>query len=334
VKHCRMYLLLIMLAGSSCAQVYDVAFSVRVLDEDGLPVSNATLTVGFNRPKPYGDGAGEEVYDSLVTKTDTNGMCSVRGRARGSVHWGVEKEGYYRTLGMRCEFTNQRLGRLEPWEKVYEVTLRKRVRPTAMYARSLSNAEPPLRIPAMAQSIGFDLIRSDWVWPGRRGEVQDFVIRLDTEPAQMPPGYYDKHPRAIRHQDMTLTVAFTNGRDGLQSVMALPYQGSELRLPRFAPEGGYGTSIVSRYRVGPPLQNDMDCESQNYFFRIRSATNESGAVVRGLYGKIYGPFRYRPNGVIEFNYYVNPESNDRNMEYDPAKNLFEGLPAGERMWEP
>jgi hypothetical protein len=42
-----------------------------------------------------------------------------------------------------------------------------------------------------------------------------------------------------------------------------------------------------------------------------------------LYGKIYGDFDADfLRGRIGFTYYLNPEPNSRNMEYDPKQNLF------------
>ncbi len=48
-----------------------------------------------------------------------------------------------------------------------------------------------------------------------------------------------------------------------------------------------------------------------------------------LYGKMKGGFYISPDasnhGFIEFTYYLNPTPLDRNMEWDPKRNLFTGL---------
>jgi hypothetical protein len=48
-------------------------------------------------------------------------------------------------------------------------------------------------------------------------------------------------------------------------------------------------------------------------------------VKSALYGKIAGPISCGAQGYIEFTYYLNPTPNDRNMESDPTKNLFQNL---------
>ena len=75
----------------------------------------------------------------------------------------------------------------------------------------------------------------------------------------------------------------------------------------------------------------------NYFFRVRTKKDEAGKIVSANYGKIRGPldfgFRGRRNG-LGMTYYFNPTPNDRNMEFDPSRNLFADLPVAEQVHEP
>jgi hypothetical protein len=48
---------------------------------------------------------------------------------------------------------------------------------------------------------------------------------------------------------------------------------------------------------------------------------------RAHYGKIYGDF-------MNFTYYLNPTPNDRNVEFDPKRNLFTNLKDDERVTMP
>jgi hypothetical protein len=66
-------------------------------------------------------------------------------------------------------------------------------------------------------------------------------------------------------------------------------------------------------------------ENQYLVFRIRTVTDKDGKIVSANYGEIYGPFEYGLLGGkyrVQFNYYFNPTANDRNLEFDPPKNLF------------
>ena len=67
--------------------------------------------------------------------------------------------------------------------------------------------------------------------------------------------------------------------------------------------------------------------NHNYYFRVRTVLDGNGNVKSALYGKIYGDF-------MQFNYYLNPTPNDRNVEFDPKKNLMENLGPLESVSEP
>jgi hypothetical protein len=61
----------------------------------------------------------------------------------------------------------------------------------------------------------------------------------------------------------------------------------------------------------------------------------SGNVTSALYGKIYGDFSQDiGNDAVRFTYYLNPEPNSRNMEFDPKQNLFKNLPPLEQVTAP
>jgi len=77
------------------------------------------------------------------------------------------------------------------------------------------------------------------------------------------------------------------------------------------------------------------------FFHIRTELDNDGNVRSGLYGKIYGEidlgnFAWLHNSkpFISFNYYLNPNNNDTNIEFDPDKNLFRGIPDRLKVGEP
>jgi hypothetical protein len=67
-----------------------------------------------------------------------------------------------------------------------------------------------------------------------------------------------------------------------------------------------------------------------YFIRVRTVLGENGNVKSALYGKIRGDFRFyagtkAPQAGMGFDYYLNPTPNDRNLEFDPKRNLMTNL---------
>jgi hypothetical protein len=141
--------------------------------------------------------------------------------------------------------------------------------------------------------------------------------------------------------DKQLSIRFSNEGDGIQFVMAM---GGGLRLPRLEPTNGYASVLIERewqepYTNQPGrffVQTHSDYNKDaNYFFRVRTKKDSNGNIVSALYGKIYGDFsRNIGHDKINFTYYLNPEPNSRNMEFDPKQNLFKNLKPLERITAP
>lgn len=76
-----------------------------------------------------------------------------------------------------------------------------------------------------------------------------------------------------------------------------------------------------------------------YCFRVRAVLDRDGNVKSALYGKIAGNFRFyagtiAPTSGMGFDYYLNPKPNDRNVEFDPMRNLVKDLKPLEEVEEP
>ena len=103
---------------------------------------------------------------------------------------------------------------------------------------------------------------------------------------------------------------------------------------RTAPEGGYNANLDLHYsnslRPNPV---------PGYFIRVRSVLDENGKLKSALYGKITDNFKFfagtkAPHAGLGFTYYLNPTPNDRNVEFDPQKNLMKNLKPLEDVKEP
>jgi hypothetical protein len=177
------------------------------------------------------------------------------------------------------------------------------------------------------QPLGFDLEAADWVAPYGKGNVPDFIFTF----TETVPFVDDQRPF-----DAALTITFSNKGDGILSVPTPINGGSELRLPRYAPESGFESTLVKhigRAAKGQPLETDVR-DDENYLFRVRTVMNGTGHIKSALYGKIDGDINVWENRRLRFKYYLNPMPNDRNMEFDPERNLFGRLPFNDAVTAP
>jgi hypothetical protein len=305
----------VLVASSVSAQILpkrtpEWRISVKVVDEDGHPVSGADTSVDYYINPPPGQTKN---WDTIQALTDTNGLFTASHVDTGSASLGVHirRAGYYRTdvghdLGTSYDSARWRLNET--------LVLKKIGRPVPMYAKWLN-----LGIPILGQPVGFDLMVGDWVRPQGKGLSPDilFTAQLDK--------------RAENDSDYKLTVSFPKPGDGIQefNVPILPLgDGSALKSPHEAPADAYQPQWIQTQTRRPQqqMQGNRDL-NRNYFFRVRTSLDENGHIKSALYGKIYGDFMY-------FQYYLNPEANSRNMEFDPSQNLFKNLPVEQQVKRP
>jgi len=331
---------LLCIAGCVVAQeapverTYPAQITFRVKTDMGEPVSNVEVGVStFLRWEP-GEGFGRDINQTFTEKTNKDGIAIIHAESkRGRFGYGVkDTPGFYRDYGDYYKFNEVKEGRWEPWNPVIDVVLKPIIKPIPMYARKMGDITRLLELPVAAgQSVGFDLMVAEWVAPYGKGKVADLVFTLN----ELVPLTDAENPF-----DYTLTLTFANEGDGIQSVFAPPHKGSDLRLPRFAPEGGYEAKLekrIGRSARGQPL-NTGTREDQNYFFRVRTVLDEQGRIKSALYGKISGDMACdvinSRKGYVIFTYYLNPTSLDRNLEFDPQHNLSKGLRRSEKINEP
>ena len=328
MKTVIMLLTTAVLAISCSAQPLKTAsFTVKVMDEVGLPVSNATVSAGFYRnPKP-GYGAGMIQHQVFEGSTDTNGLCTVSGQCHGSASFKATKEGYYRSIWPKVLFRESSVTRWEPWNQLYEITLRKIENPIPMYARYLRGAP----IPVNGKELSYDLIQGDWLPPYGKGQTSDMVVLVNYEIGGMLR--YGKS----RKLEASIRVSFPNEGDGYLKILDSPGDGSVFHLPRYAPESGYAPIMTLREYENDEENYVPQDENINYFIRVRTEKDSEGKIVSALYGKIRGPIQFEfwpERAVCSMKYHLNPNPNDRNMEFDPNHNIFTNLTLTERANDP
>ena len=340
LKNCVLPFLLAILALPALAQEGRV--TVRVTDYDtSAVVTNAEVRAGFNTNIKPGWGLGGGRPNRETGLTDTNGVCTLTGSGNGgSVGIAVGKEDYYWSSGYSVRFTNVTgvlgMRKWEPWNSTVDVVLKKIIDPIPLYARCIREME----IPVENEPVGFDLVVGDWVSPHGDGKNPDFVFQMDRKPEQVIEKTSPHGPYSKTLYDVTLTVSCSNEGDGFHLVPMVPIghgPTSGLRMPYEAPLDGYEPTITKRAynSIEEPLHTDVQ-DDANYFFRVRTEKDEDGKIVSALYGKITGDFRFEPHvrKKLSFIYYLNPEPNDRNLEFDPERNLFKGLKSTEQVTAP
>jgi len=313
--------------------------TIKVVDEQGNPIENAKAGIALESPKSNSWGTNIKLLSGL---TDTDGLFSDEGETSPYVGLSAFKEGYYGVGSSFNKFTDTTgiLGfrKYQPWNPTVELVLKKVINPIPMYAIRMSgmrDGEYP-EIPETGRFIGYDLTVNDWVVPYGLGTHKDFLFKVDIVRAN-----------TYRDYDVTLTLSFPNEGDGLIKYTPDVSKGkSSLRMPHNAPIAGYSSEFVRHHERTPNIRTPIRTNGNpaydiNYFFRIRTELDKDGNVTGGLYGKIYGEidlgnFAWLHNSkpFISFNYYLNPTNNDTNIEFNPEKNIFKGIPDRLKVGEP
>ncbi len=319
---------LILLISQTVSALPTAKITIKVIDEQGNPVEGAEAGLVLETPKGIGQGWGTDTV-WVPGITDDEGFFTGEGATGPYVTLSAEKDGYYGVGSKFSQFTDVTgifgFRKYKPWNPIIEVVLKKIINPIPMYAvrRSDGGQVRPAVMPVIGRFIGFDLMENDWVVPHGLGTHRDFLFKVDIDRAV-----------SIRDYDVTLTLKFSNPKDGLIKYTPNTNKGrSVLRFPYHAPVMGYVDELVHHNESKPGeieigVSGNPDYDT-NYFFRIRTELDDEGNVIGGLYGKIHGQIQIgnqawlhdgKPN--IYFDYYLNPNNNDTNIEYDLEKNLF------------
>ena len=317
-------------------QANEGRFTVHAVDETGRAITGAVVKAQFMLAGMPGAGWGDYKLNNVEGITDAGGKCIITGKGDdSSASAGIFKDGYYVNT-CRIAFTNSQLGRWQPWNPTVEVVLKKIGIQVPMYAKKVWQAQ----IPSEGKPVGYDLIVGDWVAANGKGQIADLLFTF----IRQTNGVVEVNGRAHQLYDNSLSISFSNSGDGIQSVSAT---GSGLKLPRKAPTNGYSpklikrdfetvTNITSETRV--VRHSDFNGDA-NYFFRVRAKADDKGNITNALYGKIYGDFGgYIDMGKtmfrLNFTYYLNPEPDSRDMEFNTKSNLFNNLPPLEQVSAP
>jgi len=298
---------------------------LRAVDEQAKPVVGAAATIAFIA---FVQGAGQTHEGT----TDTNGEFSANGRAEHSVFLSAKKPGHYEA----------RVERL-PVDRSLDVpvVLPRVVNPVPLYANRFNpGSGRGLSFPVQNEWLGYDFEVGDWVQPHGAGRVTDIrfkfrksfmgfadnVRNLDEAKRSSQRGYAARREEWTEEKfrldagkwDAELEIAFPGEKEGLfEETRFLSY--SRLKMPHSAPLEGY----VPTWRYTANSYSPRTArEHVGFFLRTRVKLDSNGRILTANYAKVMGDFQLDPRGRLMFAYYFNPVSNERNLEFDPSRNLF------------
>jgi hypothetical protein len=303
--------------------------TLEVVDSRGRPVAGASGRMAFLRSDARGD------YDVSRGTTDEDGRIVFTGRTYGEAVFHVGKEDFYVTRG-RYWFQRPPTvppeverrphsgfkeidiypsqakgeiggGRWLPWNPLVQVTLKEKRRPVPLaFSFNMRCARPE-----HGEPVGFDLEVGDWVAPCGKGEHADIVLGYQTVPESADPsgGEKDGGKRFV-FSAPGISNGFVRMKRDAWSGLSSDYE---------APEDGYEPALAVPAGSGPVWPED-----EYLFCRTRTVLDPQGRIVHANYSKLYRMGRSGNGDVFILNtgpVWFNPADCDRNLEYDPDRNL-------------
>jgi len=317
---------------ASCQQVSEQNYEIKaeVTHEDGSPVVGAKLSALYLKPVSESPILMGKPTPTEISETDVTGHAVLKYKSLPTPSGGVAigKKGYYGSSYPNVHW--KPTGKFEDgsWQTEIKTVLKPVKNPISMHA---SLPQSRIRIPALDTTYGHDLMLASPLPPLGNGKFADFNFKI--------VGIYtDRTSHALK-----LIVSFPNEHDGFvefetpqrQSMTEPRMDGSSYISGYEAPAHGYKNHLERISRKNPDdgqALTDND-HHRNYYFRVRTSVDAKGNIVQANYGKLYGDFGFvGGNHSVKGNFasikwigsYFNPTPNDRNVEFDPKKNLLHG----------
>lgn len=294
---------------------------IRAMDDGGNPIAGASAVISFMRP---GNG-NSKVYRGA---TGEEGMFSARDQISIGAFVKVTKAGFYESV-IESGFDDE--------DHKLDVIMRRIEAPVPLVVR-----EVELAFPDTKEFIGFDFAAGDWLPPFGKGSVADIevefskvmngldytgeklerVLEMSKRAAAARGEEWtesDFH-RRVGKWDATLKVTFPTIDGGVVELDEgfVPYCG--LTMPHLAPEGGYGESL----EIEASTYDSSKISYTQAPLLLRTRVEKRGEeIVRAHYAKLPDGIGLDARGSLKFRYYFNPRVNDRNLEFDPNRNLAE-----------
>jgi hypothetical protein len=296
-----------------CAAATTAHFVVTVTDGEGNPVKNAQVQGYFTNArydyKPQPERLGV---------TDENGKTDISGPAIATVYVKVDKDGYYES--------EKRISVERNSSQSISFLLRPKKNPIAMYAKHMV-----VEVNKGVTAYGLNFFDGSLVLPNGMGADSDVYIAMQVSVESKDPANLELSQK--------LKFTFPNKNDGIAVAgMSEKWWDSKYKSAYQAPENGYADVFELYHARGKGKDNQDKNIEKPLYLRIRTITNKKGKIVSAIYCKIFpgirliGALSDTPGFIMT--YYCNPTPNDRNVEFDPSRNLFKNLKPDNRVLAP
>lgn len=305
---------------------------VRVIDTEGNPVPDATITARF-RFMDLGR------VNKVIYETDKDGRATVKGKCVEGVDFEITKPGWYiGNGGHSFLYSDKKLpnppykdGKWLPYGVEEVIVLKKKIQPVAMVF--VQKWFHDYETPELDKDYGWDMELDDFVEPLGKGKVADFYVRHSWE---LEEGVGIKKG---------FTISFPNCLDGYYMVDR--DHTSELTTPLKADvDAKYEKTLALKVEWGPdtkfipephreppyyyaqipfnrPIKETYLYElpkSKVLIMRTRSKVDENGTLVSAHYSYYLGPIVINEsilNTIHSYGTtYFNPYENNTSLEYD------------------
>ena len=273
---------------------------LKVSDDTGAPVSNASVCVNFDMlPTPH----------SVYGKTDTNGVCIAKGKTNGNrVRFLVGKDGYY---GSHKEISyvpmwkehDVKDGKWQPYGEGMTILLKPIKNPLKLCSVPVKDYK---FTDATCKWIGYDIEKNDFVKPYGTGVVSDFEVYLD----------WDRVYSIMDCKQAGYKIRFSESWSGYcsmqidaESEFPTPY--NAVTNATFLQEAEF----YDRYE-GKRVRNTFD-KSKCWIIRSRCRIDEHGRLIAANYSvvRLLGMSGSRElKAGFGFVGAFNPTPNDTNLE--------------------
>ena len=275
----------------------DTSVEIRISDDDGSPVSNATVHVCYN----VGKGRSE-----VFGKTDESGVFLFDRKTNGYGEIYVTKDGFYNSasrfsfidMGNEHEVAN---GAWQPSPSSMRILIRKIHKPIHLVSKY-----DWVDVPTTNRWISFDMMKQDWLPPYGKGITEDFRIFFL---------WNGKKPNERAEASLVLKVA----SDEPGAYICPRHPDSEFSSSYHASTNKFIDNEFRwnfHYENGRCVEQFMDTNVE-LILRTRCITNQITKAVSYNYGRIYKmPFSggWQGKGGIGLFYDFNPTPNDTNLE--------------------
>jgi hypothetical protein len=298
--------------------------TVKVINDQGIPISGATANLTLRLPKSNNPWDGMK-YHYKKGKTNSKGECTLIGKGLDEVSAYASKYGYYDNAS-KYKFENKIWIFKRPWNHTIEVVLRKKINPIPLKAKEMAN----FKLVNTSTFYKYDLFIGDWLEPYGKGKVADLNINFN----------YTKMDRC--NYIWSCIISTVSEDDGFRYIDNSELtRNSKFKLPYNAFDKGYTmTNLVYNIEhvAGQSTSESIEPLFNNLFFRIRTEKDGTGTILKCYYGKLTRLdcqfISTLCEGRLSFTYYLNPTPNDRNLEFNTESNLFKNLKWSEKVSKP